>query len=388
MKKTILKSSVLITIAFILSLPLFFLLPVNSASAQLKFKPQINIPGGIKGETAVGSKVDGEMYSTLLGDYIKGIYNYSFAIAGILAAIVLMGGGVLWLISGGNQTKVAQAKDIIGGSLIGLVILFSAYIILNTINPALLEMPAISIKGVDFVPTDSNQIACCGCELFYLNKSGLSSGPPKYTCESGIGITREQCENICYENAYKFETENLKPHDFKITYEIDYICGERENPFANVNEHQEEKISVCIPPPENKQYLIYSDKFDSSGWTFDEGIDKQISAMSSELAQFLNCMRNNLPDGVGKISSISDSNHISDLTECDQPNCPVMLCVHSCQSCHYGGGTNINKSYAVDLGDEENFNYFKKAANICDSGSFILNGDDHIHISVSACPRN
>src|SRR5665811_1012152 len=121
MKKIILKSSALLTLVFTLSLTLFLLLPIHKINAQMTFTPQVDIPGGVSGPTSVGT--NGQ--STLLGEYIVGIYDYSFAIAGILAAIVLMGGGVLWLVSGGNQSKVSKAKDIIGGSLIGLGILFT-----------------------------------------------------------------------------------------------------------------------------------------------------------------------------------------------------------------------------------------------------------------------
>jgi len=59
-----------------------------------------------------------------------------------------MGGGVLWLTSGGDSGKVGQAKELISGSLIGTVILFSSWIILNTINPDLLKMKVITTQVI------------------------------------------------------------------------------------------------------------------------------------------------------------------------------------------------------------------------------------------------
>jgi len=83
-----------------------------------------------------------------LGQYIRGIYNYAIAIAGILAAVVLMGGGVLWLISRGDASKITKAKELIIGSVIGLVILSGSYLILTLINPNLVNLQNISVKSI------------------------------------------------------------------------------------------------------------------------------------------------------------------------------------------------------------------------------------------------
>lgn len=80
-----------------------------------------------------------------IGEYINGIYKYGINIAGILAALVLMGGGLLWLISGGDASKITKAKEMIIGSVTGLIILMSSYIILTQINPDLVKMKSISL---------------------------------------------------------------------------------------------------------------------------------------------------------------------------------------------------------------------------------------------------
>lgn len=83
-----------------------------------------------------------------LGQYIVAVYNYGLSVAGILAAIILMAGGVLWLISGGDSGKIGQAKELIMGSIVGLVILAGSYIILTQINPDLVKFKAISIGTI------------------------------------------------------------------------------------------------------------------------------------------------------------------------------------------------------------------------------------------------
>lgn len=83
-----------------------------------------------------------------LGEYITLLYNYALKIGGILAAIMLMAGGALWLVSAGEANRISQAKDLISGSLIGLGILFSSFLILYQINPNLIKIKAITIGGV------------------------------------------------------------------------------------------------------------------------------------------------------------------------------------------------------------------------------------------------
>lgn len=87
-----------------------------------------------------------------IAEYIKAAYDYGLGIAGILAALVLMAGGVLWLISGGDASKMGQAKEMIVGSVTGLVILACSYIILVQVNPELTKFKSIdigTIKGME-----------------------------------------------------------------------------------------------------------------------------------------------------------------------------------------------------------------------------------------------
>lgn len=131
----------------------------------------------------------------------------------------------------------------------------------------------------------------------------------------------------------------------------------------------------------------------TTAWTFDPGISNQVSDASTELMGLLDCMRSNLPAGIGRISSISDSKYVGNLDPCDSyVTCPTEQCVHSCASCHYGGGTGVGKSYAVDLGDEENKTAIYSAINSCityigNINDHVVDEGDHIHISVKECPK-
>lgn len=80
--------------------------------------------------------------------YIYAVYNYLLGIGGFLAAIALMIGGVLWLISAGNANRVSQAKSWITGSLTGLLILLTSYVFLYEINPNLLLGKYIEVETI------------------------------------------------------------------------------------------------------------------------------------------------------------------------------------------------------------------------------------------------
>jgi len=106
---------------------------------------QITIPGLTK-FSDVQCDADGKCGIPWIGQYIQGIYNYALSIVGIIAAIVLMAGGVLWLISAGDASKITQAKELITGSVSGLIILSLSYVILLQINPNLTKFIPISVN--------------------------------------------------------------------------------------------------------------------------------------------------------------------------------------------------------------------------------------------------
>ncbi len=96
-----------------------------------------------------GPDNSGECEIPWIAEYIQGMYKYGLGIGGILAAIVLMAGGVLWLVSAGDVSKITQAKDLIIGSITGLMILMGSYILLSQINPELTNLRSISVRMIE-----------------------------------------------------------------------------------------------------------------------------------------------------------------------------------------------------------------------------------------------
>jgi hypothetical protein len=128
------------------------------------------------------------------------------------------------------------------------------------------------------------------------------------------------------------------------------------------------------------------------GWAFDRGIEAQLPDAAPEIIQLLNCMRPKLPDGVGRISSISDNHGIENCLGSDYPGkCSRFegdgddCCYHSQYSCHYGGRNCEGISYALDFGDGDPgttaFNQLSDAAKAC-GVDYALSEGDHLHVSL------
>ncbi|EKD43162.1 MAG: hypothetical protein ACD_72C00421G0002 [uncultured bacterium] len=75
-----------------------------------------------------------------IGEFLKTNYNLALTIAGILAVIMIVVAGVQWVTSGGNSEMITSAKKRIGGALTGLLIAYLSYTILNTVNPAMVNL--------------------------------------------------------------------------------------------------------------------------------------------------------------------------------------------------------------------------------------------------------
>lgn len=62
---------------------------------------------------------------------ISNVLNFLFILAAVVAVIFLIWGGVKWITAGGDKTKVQAARETIIGAIIGLVVAFAAFFIVN-----------------------------------------------------------------------------------------------------------------------------------------------------------------------------------------------------------------------------------------------------------------
>jgi len=95
-----------------------------------------------------------------LGDTVRYFVSWSIILGAIIAFGALVAGGIVYLTSAGDPNKMNSAKDKIVNSLLGLVILFSSYLVLVTVNPQLtvleVEEEPISLGVILFNEDQSN----------------------------------------------------------------------------------------------------------------------------------------------------------------------------------------------------------------------------------------
>lgn len=84
--------------------------------------------GSIGTKTGLGTvqKGDAGFFSTLIL-----LTNILLSVVGIVASIYIIYAGIKWIIAGGNEDEVKQAKQTIRAAVWGLLIVFSAFIIVN-----------------------------------------------------------------------------------------------------------------------------------------------------------------------------------------------------------------------------------------------------------------
>ena len=82
-----------------------------------------------------------------LGTYVSVAYSWMLGAVAVIAVIFIMIGGLEWVLSAGGATSVTKAKDRIKNGIIGLLLLISVSLILQTVNPELLKLqvPGLSL---------------------------------------------------------------------------------------------------------------------------------------------------------------------------------------------------------------------------------------------------
>ena len=95
--------------------------------------------------------------STTAKDYIPGIIRLTIMLAGAFAVIRIMWGGFQYISTDAFSGK-SNAKGIITNALWGLVLAMSAYLILYTLNPKLVEID-LSINKYAQLPTSTTPLS-------------------------------------------------------------------------------------------------------------------------------------------------------------------------------------------------------------------------------------
>lgn len=128
--------------------------------------------------------------------YIQNFYRFSIAAGILIATVLIMIGGIMWVTSAGDRGRVDKAMDYIKDSIIGVVLLIGAYTILSLINPKLVNLPKITF------PKLSLTAGACLTQEIRNDKTGkLCTDMAQSQCNQIKNATYagdgETCEKAC-----------------------------------------------------------------------------------------------------------------------------------------------------------------------------------------------
>lgn len=75
-----------------------------------------------------------------LSEYLQWVFKFTLAATGFLAVLMIVIGGVEFMIGGANESMRKEGKSRISNALWGLLLALGAWLILYTINPELLKL--------------------------------------------------------------------------------------------------------------------------------------------------------------------------------------------------------------------------------------------------------
>ena len=278
---------------------------------------------------------------TSLPDYVKYIFNFAIIIAGAVAFGVTVLGGIRWLTSAGDPSKLRDAKDQIFAAFLGLIILLSSYLILTTINPQLVLFEAPGLKTVEVLPSPPPTKDVSPNPLVRIKElaqtiDGISSGLKNEGEALKTELEKCQCQNSnseCYCSGLSCRAKRCFGDPCKNLEEIKISLSGEEIIIAPGELREEIKIKQRGVIAKTDEVLYYRNR-----------VSSEKEDISSELARFIylgilteaesNDLTKNLEELIVSLKNIAIvSEGFAEVPN----NCLPDSCVAHCQqdTCHH-----------------------------------------------------
>lgn len=155
--------------------------------------------------------------------------NIILGLVGALALLMFVYGGVVWLLSGGSSEKVAKGKEIILGSVVGILIVFGSYTIIKfVINNVLVAQPGYKFTGS--APEDTN------AEVKIGDKCKAAGGTCTSTCAGSTINVSNDCnvgQVCCVKTGCEAKITNGKNNKCALPCPVEYEEVSPALPCAN-----------------------------------------------------------------------------------------------------------------------------------------------------------
>jgi len=115
---------------------LFLVLPAQAQIIEDEGAPQQDEAG-----VRLGAPIGGTTEPKSFADYTNLVYQFAVVIGISLAVLMIIFSGYKYMSSAGDPQSMAEAKEILIGAIVGLVLILLTRLILATIDPELLKFP-------------------------------------------------------------------------------------------------------------------------------------------------------------------------------------------------------------------------------------------------------
>lgn len=135
---------------------------------------------------------------TSLADYFNNLFLLVISIGAMIAVLRLVYGGFLYMTQTESIKRTATARDVIQGTLVGLLLLIGAVLILQTVNPAI-----VNLKVLNFAPLQGPTYRGGGAENDRGSIGPVNVGDSKTFDSSSASINRNAAKafvELCKRN--------------------------------------------------------------------------------------------------------------------------------------------------------------------------------------------
>ena len=85
------------------------------------------------------SELTGTFSTRDVREVVAKIINVAMGLLGIVAVVIILAGGFMWMTAGGNEEKVEKAKKLIFSGIIGLAIILTSFAIARFVISSLVS---------------------------------------------------------------------------------------------------------------------------------------------------------------------------------------------------------------------------------------------------------
>jgi hypothetical protein len=181
---------------------------VFAATGPVQFQIQLKAPGSsTTDKNAIPKSTDLPVPSqglpTDFGKLIEALFSWSLSIIGLVIFVRFFYAGIKWaFFSAGSSSQISEAQDMMKNAVYGALVLFSAWLILNTINPDLVHS-TFNLEGISAINNNplTNTSGTAGANGTGGTGGTNTTGGAAGTClgkdDAGNGTCSNDVSKIC-----------------------------------------------------------------------------------------------------------------------------------------------------------------------------------------------